>query len=609
MMTRHLKSLFATAYLSAFFVASIFGSGLRSEMVTAQDYRHSSVTGYFGIDAEGFPIPDRHGIMLVFDGAIEPDTVSVNTFRVSLNDGTFAEVVETRVAGSFVFLRLAGELASDATPILGIAEGEEVEDLAGNSTNQRKFGFVQIKDGIAPRLSVSLSGGSGTGTGDEGPDRLTKDTIDVRITSDEPLQGPPRVVVVCEDLGWSERDDSTAIERDVDDFIANRNGPFSHRPQEPSGTSYTCGYDADLDGIEDVFELTEDVMPAPVLVKCGNRRGETRPDPTTSLMDGELAVVAYGRDRSRYDRYGETVSNWATARGGFGFDTRFGSEGLLEKVIAHPPDGSVIRERRPFLLLEFPKATSVNLESVIFDGEQVVDEFEAVTSNEFVYWPLSMNQGRHSVEVEASDSAGNGTNFEFHFETTRRGDFVLPLFVGWNAVSVPADPLDPEIENVFSDPAVEAVATWDARSLPNPWSISVRKGNSWEPLIHIGPNVSEVVAGRGYWVKSSEFIQQPIALTQSLFAEVEKDDLPYSCDIGWCFVGVTADNGVQTQDDYGEPLRNRDGAILTAKHYLGSEHNLVWDAIDAEFRSLAPDDAVTIGAGIWVLNADNSVSP
>ena len=50
-----------------------------------------------------------------------------------------------------------------------------MEDLAGNSTNRRKLGFVQIKDGIAPRLTVKLSGGSGLRHRcNEGPDRLTK---------------------------------------------------------------------------------------------------------------------------------------------------------------------------------------------------------------------------------------------------------------------------------------------------------------------------------------------------------------------------------------------------------------------------------------------------
>ena len=142
-------------------VTALYGSGARTAS-------HASVTGYYGLRNDGKPLVDRHGIMLVFDGAIKPETVSVDTFEVSLNDGSFAEVVETQVDGAYVFLKLEDELASDATPIVGIADGEEIEDLAGNSTNKPKLGFVQIKDGIAPRLTVTLSGGSGLGTGDEG---------------------------------------------------------------------------------------------------------------------------------------------------------------------------------------------------------------------------------------------------------------------------------------------------------------------------------------------------------------------------------------------------------------------------------------------------------
>ncbi len=586
--------------LAAFLFLAVISIATFMPSVFAENHSHSSVTGYFGIDDDGLPIVNRHGIMLAFDGDIAPETVSVNTFRVSLNDGSFAEVVETRVEGRYVFLRLRNELASDATPIVGITDGEEVEDLAGNSTDRRKLGFVQIKDGIAPRLTVTLSGGSGLGTGDEGPSRLTNDTIDVRITSDEPLQTAPRVVVVCEALSWTEREGARQIKRDIDDFIANRNGPFSSRPREPSGTSYTCGYDADDDGMDDAFELTEDVANS----RPGQAWELTWRNPTgvtTSLRDGELAVVAYGRDRSRYERFGVTVSNWATAKGGFGFDTRFGSKALLEQAKIHPPDGSVIRERRPFVLLEFPEATSIKLASVVFDGEEIVNEFDVVRSNEFVYWPLSMNQGHHSVEVEAKDSGGNETDLEFQFETTRRGDFVLPLVAGWNAVSVPADPIDPEIENVFTKPEIEIVMSWDPYEPEGPWAFSTRDGDSWESW-RDGPGVDEIRVGSGYWVKSSRSIEQPIALTLGRQQVMMVDDGgcgPPSA--RWFFVGVTDANGDQTQNHFGEPLKDHDDVVITVGEYL-SEHiryAYAWAAIEGEYRKLAIDDAVVIGEGIW----------
>ena len=599
-MLKRSKSHVGGIALAAFLFLAVIGVVTFMPSVFAENHSHSSVTGYFELDDDGLPIVDRHGIMLVFDGEIAPETVSIHTFEVSLNDGSFAEVVETQVDGAYVFLKLEDELASDATPIVGIAEGEEVEDLAGNSTNKRKLGFVQIKDGIAPRLTVTLGGGSGIGTGDEGPDRLTKDIIDVRITSDEPLQGAPRVVVVCESLKWTESVDGRDIERDIDDFIANRDGPFPSKPQERGGIEYTCGYDADGDGMDDPFQLTEDI--------ANSRPGEvweyTWRNPTgaaTNLLDGELVVVVYGRDRSRYDRYGEEVSNWSTARGDFGFDTRFGSEALLGQVKIHPPDGSVIRERRPFVLLEFPETTPVNLVSVIFDGEEIVDEFEAVRGNEFVYRPLSMHQGQHSVEVQANDSAGNETDFAFGFETTQRGDFVLPLVAGWNAVSIPADPIDPAIENVLTDPAIEAIISWDLHDPWSPWAMSSRNGDSWEPVV--GSGVPEVIADRGYWVKSSRSITQPIALTRTanVFATWRRQIQSCGSLWGWYFVGIIDKNGDQTQDDFGEPLRNLEGDVVTVGEYLFREFGryFSWDPIDGEFRRLAPTDAAIIGAGVW----------
>ena len=601
------KSLIGGIASAAFLFLAAIGIAAFMPSVFAENHSHSSVTGYFGVDDDGLPMVDRHGIMLVFDGDIAPETVSVNTFRVSLNDGSFAEVVETRVEGRYVFMRLQNELASDATPIVGIGEGEEVEDLSGNSTNRRKLGFVRIKDGIAPRLTLTLSGGSGLGTGDEGASRLTNDTIDVRITSDEPLQGAPRVIVVCEALSWTEREDARQIERDIDDFIANRNGPFSSRPGEPSGTSYTCGYDADDDGNDDFFELTDDIANSrPGDVWELTWRNPT--GPTTGLKDGELVVVAYGRDRSRYERFGTTVSNWATAMAGFGFDTRFGSDAPVAQVKFHPPDGSIIRERRPFVLLEFPEATSVNLVSVIFDGEEIVNEFEVVESNEFVYWPLSMNQGHHSVEVEARDSGGNETELEFQFETTRRGDFVLPLVAGWNAISLPADPVDPAIDEVFNDRGIKYVVAWDTYDPQSPWAVSVRNESKWETPKAFRA-VTRILAGKGYWVNSSEFSNLHVELHRvASVPPLQKSDR-CSDHGGWHFVGVQDQDGDQTENHYGDTLRFN-GSEVQAREFFGRYYVAYrWDPVEAQYERIEPEDTVRIGDGVWVYGGAYGLCP
>lgn len=593
--------------LAVFLFLAVVGIATCMPSVFAENHSHSSVTGYFGLDDDGLPIVNRHGIMLVFDGDIATETVSVNTFRVSLNDGSFAEVIETRVAGRYVFLRLRNELASDATPIVGISVGEEVEDLAGNSTNRRRFGFVQVKDGIAPRLTVTLSGGSGVGTGDEGPGRLTKDTIDIRITSDEPLQGAPRVIVVCESINWTESVDGRDVERDIDDFTANRDGPFSSRPQEPSGTDYTCGYDADQDGMDDPFELTDDIAHS----RPGQEWELTWSNPqglTTSLRDGELAVVSYGRDRSRYERFGEDVSNWAVATGGFRFDTRFGSDALVAQVKFHPPDGSVIRERRPFVLLEFLEATSVNLVSVIFDGEEIVNEFEFVKSNEFVYWPLSMNQGEHEVEVDAVDATGNEISFDFEFETTLRGDFVMPLVAGWNAISLPADPVNPAIDEVFNDREIKYVVAWDTYDLQSPWAVSVRNEAKWETPKAFRA-VTRILAGKGYWVNSSEFSHLHVELHRVASVPPIRESDRCSDHGGWHFVGVHDEDGDQTENHFGDTLRFN-GSEVQAREFFGRYYVAYrWDPVEAQYERIAPEDAVRIGDGVWVYGGAYGLCP
>ena len=585
--------------LTAAVLVAVIASGFAVTPIVAQTDRHSSVTGYYGLDDDGLPMVDRRGIMLVFDGAIASETVSVDTFLVSLNDGSFADVVETRVAGRYVFLRLRNELASDATPIVGIAEGEEVEDLAGNSTNTRKLGFVQIKDGIAPQLTVTLSGGSGLGTGDEGPDRLTNDSINIHVTSDEPLQGAPHIIVVCSELNWIENDRSQQINRDIDDFIRNRNGPHAQKPSEPLGTIYTCGYDANSDGKDDPFELTENVA----LSRPSENwefNWQNLPGTSLSLQDGQLAVIAYARDRSRYERFGEIVSNWSTAISSFGLDTKFDATPTTPSVRVHPPNRSIVREERPFVLLEFPEETTVTLGSVKFDGMEIVDEFEIVRTNEFVYWPLSMNQGEHKVEVEASDSAGNLIAFDFEFESEARGDFVLGLHPGWNAVSVPSNPVDPAISAVFTEPSIQAVIGWEG--FAHQWNMAIRRDNVWEANSQYGV-LDKIRSRYGYWVKSPKPVRQRVLL---FGPPIRTGGRPITLEVisyhGWHFVGVVDLDGDQTENNFGEKLKDSSGSKISAREYLGSGYRLAntWDPVAQSFDRLLPDDPMIIGDGVWV---------
>ena len=558
-----------------------------------------SATGYYGRDSDDEPIVDRRGVMLVFDGPISPASVDLHTFYVELDDGSEGEIVDVIVDKQFVFLKLAHDLKSDETPYVGIAAGASVRDMAGNITSGRELRRFEANDGISPQLTVTLSGGSGLGEGNEGPDQLTNGNITIHVASDEPIQGSPTVIVVCESLSWEETVRGRKIEYDVDDFIANRHGAFNGKPREDSGTQYTCGYGSNDD---DPFELTEYTTNARPGENWETEWRNLRSG-GASLENGRLRVVAFARDRSRHVRDGQYVQSWGATSTNFNLDTEFISPLKASGGEVQPEDKSTTSEIRPFIFIEFNEPTTVTLESVELDGVEIKDEFTNRDDNRFVYHPFSMSRGQHEVEVIASDAAGNELEFDFEFESVARGDFVLDLVTGWNAISFPSDPVDTNIDTVFTNPAIQAVIGWDTEG----WRVAVRRDGIWESGQNFGI-LSDIRARYGYWVKSNDFIRQPVALRGT----VRRSDgsVPTLTDIptefGWNFVGVIDADGDQTEDHFGLGLLDSQNVPVTARDYLGPNfiRAYTWDATFNRFQNLRPSDSMTIGQGVWVYYSD-----
>ena len=293
-----------------------------------------SATGFFGRDDQGDLVADRSGIMLVFDYPIVHDSVSLDDFWVQTDDGAYASVVDVHVSVNLVFLKLFIELASSATPALGMNDNQFVELDVGNSIERLSFAGVEINDGIPP-TPMTLSGGSGTGTGDEGPDQLTRDKIDITVTSDEPLHQPPNITVVCNDIQWTEIDDSAVIRNNIDNFIDNRSGQLAE-PQSTNPDSlnneppdYWCGEDQDI-------SLTTQ----PMIANSATSWTYAWRNPTEAphkLGDGLLTTIAHARDRSEYQHHhdGQTIHNWSAASASFTLDT-------ILKSPLEPGGGSVL---------------------------------------------------------------------------------------------------------------------------------------------------------------------------------------------------------------------------------------------------------------------------
>ena len=575
-----------------------------------------SATGFYGTNSDGNMIVDRSGVMVVFDGPIDASSVTTDTFAVDLDEDTAATVTDVDVEKNYVFLKLAGELDSDATPMVEIAVGGKVEDMAGNETFANEFEQFAVKDGITPRLTVTLSGGSGTGTGSESAEKLTKDRITVHVESDEMLQGSPRIIVACSGISWNTTSGDTKVSNDIDDLVANRSGAFTDRPSEtpvredaPASKAdafaasayydYTCGYDVNEDKFDDDYAI-DDVSS---LNRSGTTWEFTWQNPSgdaRKLQDASLTAVAFARDRSRYyDADGGDLENWGSSSAEFTLDTALNSPAADGGGDLQPDDGDMVKESRPFVLIEFEESTTVTLESVELDDVEIKDDFERPQDNRFVYWPASIAQGDHEVEVEATDGAGNEVFFEYNFEVSDRGDFLINLLAGWNAISVPADPVDTAIGAVFTDPSVDTVIGWD----PQGWRIAVRRDGVWESNQKYAA-LNEIQARYGYWVKSRNFVRQPVELR----GPVSRTDggNPGLTSIqtvpGWNFVGVIDQDGDQTEDDFSNSLQGSDGQLVTANDYLGQNYvrAYTWDATFSRFDVVRPIDAMKIGAGVWV---------
>ena len=584
-----------------------------------------TVTGFYGVDRDDDPVVDRAGVMVVFDGPVHPRSISTATFQLSLGEGD-AEVslpiVDTEVNGKLVFLKLGDTLASDAKPKLTIASGEEVRDLAGRVTRYDELEEpVEVKDGILPVFTVSLSDGSGLGTGSEGPSSLTRETIKVTITSDEAIQGTPRVAVVCSNLAYKYR--SEADDSDVSDYVSGLNVASSDISVSSTLTSATAIEKTAVCG--DIDAEDRNTFGISVGSASSSRRDRLRweytwrqfpADHPANIDDGLATVVVWGSDRSGYEAHDTRVGlrNYGSVSTEFLFDSMFESP-LADGGRVLPAADARIAERRPFVLLDFNgESTTVTVTKLLVDGVDVTESIEPRGQNQFLYWPESLGSGEHEVEFSATDAANNKVDGQsFKFEVTSRDPFILSLFAGWNAISFPANPQANTLDAIFGVAPVDRVIAWIPSSTTGPWAVATKTDGVWTTSLETA-SLTEMRAQYGYWVHASEFSDVSVVLQGPIDRELgsRPDLVSIETMPGWNFVGVVDQDGDQTQGRAGSNLKDGIENVageanvgeqddIEVKDYLeGFERAYRWDVITYNYKVLTGEDNVKIGEGIWV---------
>ncbi len=570
-------------------------------------FTEQSVTGFYGEDDDDKPQVNRKGILVAFDRAVDPDSIDENTFTVTLDPtgpgatGASANLMDIDAQGRLVYLLLDEELASDATPMVDIASGQWVSDPAGNRLTGGDQDPFEANDGISPVITVSLSGGSGSGEGDEGPAKLTRNSIIVTIGADEEINSTPSLVVVCSNIAY-DSDDDDENDKELSDLVGSRSGALGNSSANfGSPESYDCG-----DDYTDVNLQQAQSYSRPGLeweYQWVNFSG------TKALKDGKLTVVAYARDRQQYkDATADDATraidaqplaadtyNWGSATAEFRYDT------MLDDPSPTPGEDETVTETRPFVLLTYSDKSTIAIDEFKIGG--TVQEMQVLGENRFLYWPEELSVGTHAIAVTAEDAAGNSDAYEYSFKLAERTPFNLKLIAGWNAVSFPANPVDPMIENVFTEGVVDMVAAWDISDPTKPWSIASRMEGEWSTHSDFA-TLTKVSAKYGYWVHAQGFVTQKIALIGQInrldSGVVPPDLVAIPTEPGWNFVGVIDQDGDQTEDNFGDMLMTGTDGVK-AGDYLGKNGKAyTWDPIRSRFDVLEAGDYVEIGDGIWV---------
>ena len=493
----------------------------------------------------------RDTIKVTFDGKVKDTSVSASDFSVIFSGagGTFVPA-SIAIKNAVVYLDLDTTIPSNNKPTIRIIG--TIQDLAGNSTDA---GSKLAVDKLAPVITVTQSGGSGTGTAaTEDADSLTNDKMTITVTSDENLQAPPAISVT--DI----KSDLTALST-----AGNVNNGTLGVAQGSNTWALVVTKGSSASGSRAVWVVSTD--------SAGNAitTGDAI-SPYTKGYSLDLAVTAPGSS-----------------------------------------PGATTTQAKPFFTTDYGGAgetSSITITSATLDAVDVTaDVVASADSKTFFYQPTTaLTNAKHTYIVKAVDAAGNKLTTTTATTKSDRTDFVLTLFAGWNSASVPSNPIDTDISSALSNTGIKQVVAYDATTPSQPWRIASKVGSA-DYASQTTPGLSTVEAGPGYWIETENFEDQKIPLEGETGPGDARPGLTtIATGNGWNLVGVVDQSRTQTQKGNKGTTLTRPNNVGTATAvsvgtYFNTVNNgraYVFDTVTSKFRELITGNPVTIGTGIWV---------
>lgn len=272
---------------------------------------------------------------------------------------------------------------------------------------------------------------------------------------------------------------------------------------------------------------------------------------------------------------------------------------------------STTDQTRPSIVIDYKDAgevSSVSLMKVQLDGADITNDVVAASDGQRFFYipPTDLALGDHKLLIEsgdASDAAGNENTTDTTLTVTveERSTFDLDIFAGWNALSFPTDPLDPDINSVFDNAGHDAVLGFDS-GVPGQWRVAVRDTVSGllEPATENG--LTSVRSTQAYWVHSNNFEQVSVLLVGEVLPAAGSPPGIVSIPtvIGFNAVPVVDTSRKQATGPSVPLLRQTPGGTtaVTVSTYLGAVNEgrvYRWDPEILSFVLLSSSTAVNTG--------------
>ena len=475
----------------------------------------------------------RSTIRVAFTESLDASTVDVDDFKVEDPDVSIEEVIvggvnddDNNFKNERVYLVLSEELPSDSLPRVEL-DGS-IRDVAGNEL--KKAAISRVEDGISPGITVDAF--SAQLLAEKGETSVTFASDENMGATAATMQNGCTCLGIAggggsEDIGanpgvakgnvglptpstgthtFKQSGRSTGIYGLLVQASDSRANLTRKGATKVSNEEVTATVDADDAGLV-TFSLkkwpladagfTGTLSQAVKVSKSsgGDALGTAEGEATTTAM---VVNVDWENGKVTLDLMGHGVETDDTLYATYSYvdAAQVVEVDLDAPTVEFSPSGDT-QESTPFIRIMFNDAeyagdthTTVTVVSASLtdpDGNETVlvgTDVDLLGTNDwklYSYLPQSgLALGEYTISAVGKDAAGNVTEEKTgKFKVVARPKVTIPLTLGWNLISLPAEPMDSSIDAVIDVEQVSQVLTYDPTA-EGGWVAAVRVDGSFE---------------------------------------------------------------------------------------------------------------------------------